>query len=177
MIITLKSGGNPSALIILLRKQVRALDNGLALFRVRTMAEVISEHTGGTRYRTLLFGFFGLLALALAAVGIYGVMAYTVNQRTHEIGIRLALGAQKADVLRMVVGQGLRLTVAGLAAGLVGSLALTRLLSSLLYGVTPTDPLTFVVISLILLGIALLACYIPARRATKVDPMVALRYE
>jgi putative ABC transport system permease protein len=177
MIITLKSRGNPSALTMLLRDQVHALDSSLAPFHVSTMAQVISDHTGGTRYRMLLFGFFGLLALALAAVGIYGVMACTVGQRTHEIGIRLALGAQKADVLRMVVGQGLRLTLVGLAVGLVSTLALTRLLSSLLYGVTPTDPLTFVVTSLILFGIALLACYIPARRATKVDPMVALRYE
>jgi predicted permease len=177
MIVTLKSQFGSGALTTMLRNQVRALDNNLALFHVRTMARVISEHTGGTRYRTLLFGFFGLLALSLAAVGIYGVMAYTVNQRTHEIGIRLALGAQKADVLRMVVGQGLRLTLVGLAVGLVSTLALTRLLSSLLYGVTPTDPLTFVVISVILFGIALLACYIPARRAAKVDPMVALRYE
>ena len=177
MIITLKSQGDPNVLAILLRAQVHALDNSLALFRVRTMEEVISEATGGAHYRMVLFGFFALLALTLAAIGIYGVMAYTVNQRTHEIGVRLALGAQKADVVRMVASQGLRLTLAGLAAGLAGSLALTRLLSSLLYGVTPTDPLTFGAVSLILLGVALLACYIPARRAAKVDPMVALRYE
>lgn len=177
MMITLKSQGNPSLLSALLRNDVRAVDNSLAVFHVRTMAEVIAEATGGAHYRMLLFGFFGLLALTLAAVGVYGVMAYTVNQRTHEIGIRMALGAQKSDVLRMVVGQGLRLALIGVAAGLVGSIALTRLLSSLLYGVTPTDPLTFAIVAAILLAVALAACYIPARRAAKVDPMVALRHE
>ncbi|MGH9343385.1 MAG: ADOP family duplicated permease, partial [Terriglobia bacterium] len=177
MIVTLKSRGNPSALTILLRDQVHALDNGVALFRVRTMAEVISEATGGARYRMLLFGFFGLLALTLAAIGIYGVMAYTVNERTHEIGIRLALGAQKTDVLRLVVGQGMVLALIGVGIGIAAALGLTRLMASLLYGVKPTDPLTFVAVPLILTGVALLACYIPARRATKVDPMEALRYE
>ena len=124
-----------------------------------------------------LMSVFAGLALALVAVGIYGVLSYSVRQRTHEIGIRLAMGAQRNNVLRLIVGQGLKLTFVGLGIGVAGTLALTRYLSSQLYGIKPDDPLTYVAVSLLLLAVALLSAYIPARRATKVDPMVALRHE
>jgi putative ABC transport system permease protein len=129
------------------------------------------------RFRTVLLEIFALIAVSLATVGIYGVLAYSVSQRRHEIGIRMAIGARRSDVLWLIVGQGMLLTFIGVAIGVTGAFVLTRFLSTLLYEVRPTDPATFVVVPLLLAGVALLACYIPARRAMRVDPMVALRHE
>ena len=152
-------------------------DTPLPATRVRTMQQVSLNSTARQNFNLLLLGVFAAIALLLAAVGIYGVMSYSVEQRTHEVGIRAALGASRSDVLKLIVGQGFKLTLIGVGMGIVGALMLTRFVSSLLYGVRPSDPATFLAVSLLLAGVALLASYIPARRATKVDPMVALRYE
>jgi putative ABC transport system permease protein len=147
------------------------------VFNVQTMEQVISTSIAGSRSRLVLLGIFASIALLLAAVGIYGVVSYSVGQRTHEMGIRMALGARRRDVLRLVIGQGFTLALIGVMIGIIGALGITRFLSNFLYGVKPTDPLTYIAVSLTLSGVALTASYIPARRATKVDPMVALRYE
>jgi predicted permease len=167
----------PESLIPTLREEMLRFDSDIPVYNIMTAAERVGEQTARTRSFTLLIGLFASLALLLAVVGIYGVMSYLVGQRTREIGIRIALGAQGRDVLRMVVGEGSRLALLGVAIGLLAALAATRLMSSLLYGVSATDPLTFAAVPLVLVAVALLACYIPARRATKVDPMEALRYE
>ena len=167
----------PLSLASAVRHAVFTVDKDQPVSRIQTMEQVFSDRVAQPRFRADLMGLFSLLALILTAVGLYGVLSYSVALRTHEIGIRMALGARKNDVLTMVVGQGLKLALIGVAIGIAGALALTQFLSSLLYGVKPTDPLTFIAVSLILIAVALLACYIPARRAAKVDPMVALRYE
>jgi putative ABC transport system permease protein len=144
---------------------------------IRTLSQVYSASLGSRKFNVILIGFFAITALLLATTGVFGVMAYSVSRRTREIGVRVALGAATADVLRMILGQGSRAIFLGVALGIAGALALTRTVESLLFGVTATDPLTFGGVTLLLVASALLACYIPARRATKVDPMVALRYE
>jgi predicted permease len=173
----LRVAGNPAALIPTVSKLVSKVAPRLPLFNVHTQKQEIEELLEQARFIARVSSFFGVLALLLACVGLYGLLAYEVSRRTREIGIRMALGAQKSDVLKMVVGQGLHLALIGVAAGLAGSIALTRLLSSLLYGVTPTDPLSFIAVALVLTGVALLACFIPARRAASIDPMTALRQE
>jgi putative ABC transport system permease protein len=150
------------------------------VYDVQTMQQIASESMSSQRFPMILLGAFAGLALLLASVGIYGVISYSVAQRAHEIGIRMALGAENTSIFRLVIGQGLQLALAGLAIGTVSALVLTRLLSSfshLLFGVSTNDPLTFIAVSSVLTGVAVLACYIPARRAMRVDPMVALRYE
>jgi predicted permease len=169
--------GDPLALAGAVRKTVWEVDRDQPVSNVSTMEDVLAESIARQRFSTLLLGVFAGVALLLAAVGIYGVMSYSMAQRTREIGIRMALGAQKWDVLKLAVGQGLKLVAIGVGLGLVGALALTRVMSSLLYGVSATDPLTLVTISLVLGAVALLASYLPARRAAKVDPLIALRYE
>jgi putative ABC transport system permease protein len=170
-------GGNPESLAAAVRAQVRELDPNQPVTAVRTMSEIVSRSVWQSRLYTILFGVFAAVALLLASVGIYGVMSYAVTQRTHEIGIRMALGAQRADVLRLIIGQGMWLALLGVCVGVLASLGLTRLMQSLLFGVGATDPVTFAGVAALLSAAALLACYLPARRATKVDPMIALRYE
>ncbi|HEX7315759.1 MAG TPA: ABC transporter permease [Pyrinomonadaceae bacterium] len=171
------SSADPLALAAAVRGEVAAVDRDQPVSTVRTMEEVVSGSVAQQRFRTLLLAVFAGVALLLAGVGIYGVIAYSVTQRTHEIGIRMALGAGAADILKMVVRQGMALALAGVAVGLLAAFALTRLLSSLLFGVTATDAVTLAAVSLLIVAVALLACFIPARRATKVSPTVALRYE
>ena len=177
MVLIAKTTGDPSAMAASMRQQVWSLDKDQPVFDVRTMEEVRALSVSIHSFSSISLGIFAGIALLLAAIGIYGVMSYAVTQRTQEIGIRMALGARTADVLRLVVRNGMSLALIGVIAGLAGAYGVTRLLASLLFGVSPTDLLTFCSVTLGLLLVALLACYIPARRATKVDPLVALRYE
>ena len=175
--LAVRTSGDPASVVEAVRRAVAALDKDLPLTQIQTLDEIASSAVAGPRMTLLLVAVFAALAIMLAAVGIYGVMAYMVGQRVQEIGIRMALGAQRGDVLRMILAQGARLAIAGLIAGMAGAFALTRLLAKLLYGVTPTDPATFAAVACLGLAVALAACYIPARRAVAVDPTVALRYE
>jgi putative ABC transport system permease protein len=171
------AAAGPEQLAGAMRAAVQAVDPDQPVYRISTMEKFYSAEVAVPRATMFLMGTLAVAALLLAAVGIYGVMAHAVMQQTHEIGIRTALGATQRDVLRLVVGQGMTLTLIGVVIGLAGAFALTRLMTSLLFGVSATDPATFTVIALLLSGVALFACYIPARRATKVDPLTALRYE
>jgi len=177
MTVVARASSNPRALASALRGELRACDKDSPLLGVRTMEQLMSDSVSGRRTNMLLLGTFAALAVVLAAVGIYGVVSYSVEQRTHEIGVRMALGARRSDVLWLVVGREMALTLLGVAIGTAGAFGLTRFLASLLYGVQSTDPATFVTVPVLMVGVALLACYLPARRATKVDPLVALRYE
>jgi putative ABC transport system permease protein len=159
------------------RAEMKAFDPNQIIWRVQTLEELLGTSVAPRRFNMLLLAVFAGVALVLAAVGLYGVMSYSVSWRTHEIGIRMALGAERADVLRLVVRQGMTMTLIGLALGLIGAFLLSRVIAGLLYGVSATDPLTFAGVSIMLLAVALLACLLPARRATRVNPIVALRTE
>ena len=177
MYLVIRSGSNPVQLTSAVRGEVSALDKTLPVFNVKPMEQVIGERMSPKRLATAMMGVFAVLALALAGVGIYAVMSYAVSQRIHEIGVRMALGAQRRDIFSLVLAQGLTLTLIGLAIGLGGAYAMTRAMTGLLYGVSSNDPLTFIGISVLLGAVAMAACYAPTRRATKVDPMIALRCE
>ena len=175
--IMVRTTGNPESVFGAVRSELQSLDPNLPLFDVKTLKEHMRLALFPARVAAMVLGVFGLVALLLSAIGIYGITSYAVAQRTHEIGIRMALGAQLGDVLRLVLNHGLKLTLIGAAIGLAGAYMTTQAITSVLYGVSATDPLTFVLVSLLLIAVALVACYVPARRATKVDPLVALRNE
>jgi len=177
MSVVVRTANEPLSLTGAVKTQIQIIDKDLPIDDAKTMQQLLANSRSGRRFNLILLTGFALVALVLAMVGIYGVMSYTVAQRTHEIGIRVAVGAQSRDVFRMVIGQGMILAMIGVAFGLAGAFALTRLMTSMLFGVEPTDPATFISIAVLLTGVALVACYIPSRRATKVDPLVALRYE
>jgi predicted permease len=174
---TIRTQGSPDALSPSIRDAVRGFNSKAVMFHTETMDQIVSQSLASRRFAMILLAVFAALALVLASIGIYGVVSYIAGQRMHEIGIRMALGAQRTDVLKMVLGQGVRLAIAGVAIGLVAAAGLTQLMTKILYGVSATDPLTFALVAIVLTLIALAACYVPARRATAVDPMVALRYE
>jgi predicted permease len=177
MILNLRSAGEPLGQVAAVRRVAQQLDPNLPLFEIKTMAQRVKESFWPTRTMSKLVGIFGAIALLLACAGLYGVLSYMVARRTREIGLRLALGAQTGDVLRLIIRQGLRLALGGVALGLIAALGMTRVLAGFLHGVSATDPLTFALIPPLLIAVALLACYLPARRATKVDPLAAIRRE
>jgi ABC-type antimicrobial peptide transport system permease subunit len=177
MTLAVRTAMDPASMTNAIREQVFAIDKGLPLYNIATMYQLVSNSVAQPRLNLSLLAVFAGLALVLAAVGVYGVMAYAVTQRTQEFGIRMALGATSADVLRQVFVEGGRLAALGLGLGLVAAFALTRLMSSMLFGVKPSDPLTLGAAAALLAIVAFAACYIPARRATRVDPLAALRYQ
>ena len=176
-LLAIRTSVDPPSLISAVRRELRSLEPRLVMYNFTPMANLVTESLTERRINTLLIGVFAALALTLAAIGVYGVMSYLVRQRTHEIGIRMALGAERGDILRLIIGHGMALMLAGMGIGLVGALGLTRVMSGLLFGISPTDTATFAGGSLVLALVTLVACWIPARRATRVDPMIALRYE
>ncbi|HEY7545022.1 MAG TPA: FtsX-like permease family protein, partial [Blastocatellia bacterium] len=177
MTLALKTEGDPTAIVAAARNAVHEIDPNLPVYNIRTMNEAVAGTVSNERAVLILLGVFAAVALLLAVLGIYGVISSSVSQRTNEIGVRMALGATRADVLNLVLKQGLILTLIGVGVGIAAALALTRFLSSMLYGVGATDAMTFIAAPVVMAAIALAAIYVPARRATKVDPMIALRYE
>jgi len=177
MNLVVRTQGDAAAMVAPLREAIQRFDPEIPVYNVATLSDRMHENAAEARSYAILLGLFALVALVLAVVGIYGVISYWVTQRTREMGIRVALGARRNDILAVVLGDGLRLTIMGIAAGLLGAFAATRALQTMLFNVHATDPATFAALATLLLLVGLLACYIPARRATQVDPMVALRYE
>jgi putative ABC transport system permease protein len=177
MALIARASGDPTSLTAAIRGEVLKIDKDQPVVGVRTLDQFLSTSVAQQRFSALLFGIFAVAAMALACVGIYGVLSYSVAQRRREIGVRMALGAGSRDVLKLVVGQAMLLTLAGVAIGLGAAFALTRPMGALLFGVSPTDPMTFGLVALILVAVALLAALVPARRATKIDPLIALKYE
>ena len=177
MTVVIRTVSSPLSVVSAVKNQIQTIDKNLPIDDAKTMEQLLAESSSGRRFNMLLLTLFAVLAVILAVVGIYGVMSYSVTQRTHEIGIRMAVGAQPLDVLRIVIGQGMLWALIGVAFGLVGAFALTRLMTTMLFGVEATDPVTFISLSVLLIGVGLVACYLPARRASKVDPLVALRHE
>jgi putative ABC transport system permease protein len=177
MDLSVKTSGDPLGFVAAVKGEVQGIDNEQPLANVRVLEGRMSEELAPRKFNLLLVGIFAVLALLLAAVGVYGLMSYTVSSRTQEIGIRMALGAQSRDVLKLVFRRGLALSLCGISLGVVGAFAMTRVMSSMLFGVSASDPSTFILIAFLLTGVALGACFVPARRAAKVDPMVALRCE
>jgi putative ABC transport system permease protein len=176
-ILVVRTSSQPENMVAAVRNELRAIDPNIPLSAFSTMPQLISRSVAPRRFSMLLLAVFATVALVLATVGIYGVMSYSVTQRTREIGIRMALGAERSDVLRLVLKGGIALALVGVGAGLVGAFLLTRWMTTLLFGVTPTDAATFLLVSIGLIAVAFVACLVPARRATKVDPLIALRYE
>jgi putative ABC transport system permease protein len=177
MSLALRTSADPLSMLPAVQTQVNAVFKDVPAFDARTMEQRLADSLANRRFPMVLLSLFAALALFLASVGIYGVVSYAVAQRTHEIGVRMALGASRRSVLLMIVKSGLSLAATGVVLGLAGASALTRLLATQLYDVKPIDPVTFGIVSLLLVGTAFIACYVPARRATRVDPMVALRYQ
>ena len=176
-VFAIHASGDPVALIPAVRNEIWSIDKELPIYDVSTMKDVVAESLAQRRFTLWLLTSFAGIALLLAAIGLYGVISYSVTQRTREMGVRMALGASPRDLLRLILGSGARLAAIGIAAGILAALILTRFMSGMLFGVHPADPLTFAAVSLLLLIVILFASYVPARRAAKVDPMVALRYE
>ncbi len=175
--VVVRSSLSASSVAAAIREAVHSIDKNLPVTDVASFPDALGQSISRERFRTFLLGSFSAIALLLAAVGIFGVISYSASQRSQEIGIRMAIGAQRRDILRLILGQGAKLALLGLGIGVVFALLLTRLIASLLYDVSATDPLTFGGVAILLLGVAVTACYIPARRAMRVDPMVALRYQ
>jgi putative ABC transport system permease protein len=172
-----RTKGSPAGLLPAIREAVEKLNGENVMYETKPLEEIVADSLAARRFSMILLGVFAALALLLSSIGIYGVISYVVGQRTHEIGIRMALGAQRGHVLRLMLGEGMKMALVGVAIGIAASLGLTRLMANMLFGVSAADPITFCGVALVLAGVALTACYIPARRAMRVDPMVALRYE